>query len=153
MTSQKQSSFWHSFYNDQHFNSSHNQEMNWCWSKKWCRTMNSSESWILNSCCQYSIWSIEKVHYYLNKCSQQWYLNLHLQISQHMQQTKEHELWNVKLSNQWSIHWWFKDVLHDIHSNETEWSSESSEKRKNHQNKSQTVDELVNHQSHESQKE
>ena len=119
--------------------------MNWCWSKKWHRAMNSSESWISNSCCQYLIQSIEKVHHYLNRCSQQWCPDLHLWVSQHMQQTEEYELWDAKLSNQWSIHWWFKDILHNIHSNETEWSSESSEKKENHQDKSQTTDESANH--------
>ena len=40
MTSQKQSSFWHSIHNNQHFNLSYNQETNWCWSK------NNAELWI-----------------------------------------------------------------------------------------------------------
>ena len=70
-----------------------------------------------------------------------------------MQQTEEYELWNVKLNNQWSIHWWSKDVLCSIHSNEIEWSLKSLVKRENHQDKSWTADESANHQSHESQKE
>jgi len=69
-----------------------------------------------------------------------------------MQQTEEYELWDVKLSNQWLIHWWFKNILHDIHLNETEWSSRLSEKRENHWDKSWTIDESANHQNHESQK-
>ena len=69
-----------------------------------------------------------------------------------MLQTQEHELWDIKLSNQWLIHWWSKDVLCDIHSNEMRWSSEFPEK-KNHWDRSWIADESANHQNHESQKE
>ena len=70
-----------------------------------------------------------------------------------MQQTQEHELWDIKLSNQWSIHWWSKDILHSIHLNEMGWSLRPQKKRENHQDRSQTADESANHQNHESQKE
>ena len=67
-----------------------------------------------------------------------------------MQQIQEHELWDIKLSNQWLIHWWSKDILYDIHLNETEWSLKSSEKKENHWDKSQTTDKSANYQSHKS---